>query len=49
MSLHSDEYIRALQSVQDHVVPFPDEVARREVDRCWENPSPNCSPNSRHT
>lgn len=37
LSLHRDllpdEYIRALQGLQDHVASFPDEVARREVER----------------
>lgn len=33
MSLLSDEYIHALQTLQDRVVPFPDEVARREVEQ----------------
>lgn len=37
LSLHRDllpdEYIRALQSLQDRVAPFPDEVARREVEQ----------------
>lgn len=36
LSLHRDflpdEYIRALQSLQDQVVPFPGEIARREVE-----------------
>jgi predicted unusual protein kinase regulating ubiquinone biosynthesis (AarF/ABC1/UbiB family) len=42
MSLHRDllpdEYIRALQSLQDHVAPFPDEVARREVEQALGKP-----------
>lgn len=29
-----DEYIRALQSLQDQATPFPGEIARREVERC---------------
>jgi ubiquinone biosynthesis protein len=37
LSLHRDllpdEYIHALQSLQDRVAPFPDEVARREVEQ----------------
>ncbi len=37
LSLHRDllpdEYIRALQDLQDHVAPFPDAVARREVEQ----------------
>lgn len=33
MSLLSDEYIHALQSLQDRAVSFPDEVARREVEQ----------------
>jgi len=37
LSLHRDllpdEYIRALQSLQDRVAPFPDAVARREVEQ----------------
>src|SRR5574340_143290 len=36
LSLHRDllpdEYIRALQGLQDRVAPFPGEVARREVE-----------------
>lgn len=36
LSLHRDllpdEYTEALQNLQDHVAPFPDEVARREVE-----------------
>lgn len=36
LSLHRDllpaEYIEALQNLQDHVAPFADEVARREVE-----------------
>ncbi len=37
LSLHRDllpdDYIHALQSLQDRVAPFPDEVARREVEQ----------------
>ncbi len=44
LSLHRDllpdEYIRALQSLQDRVAPFPDEVARREVERALGKPLP---------
>jgi len=42
LSLHRDllpdEYIRALQSLQDHVAPFPDAVARREVEQALGKP-----------
>lgn len=42
LSLHRDllpdEYIRALQSLQDHVAPFPDEVARLEVEQALGKP-----------
>ena len=44
LSLHRDllpdEYIRALQSLQDHVAPFPDDVARREVEQALGKPIP---------
>ncbi len=37
LSLHRDllpdDYILALQGLQDHVAPFPDEAARREVEQ----------------
>ena len=42
LSLHRDllpdEHIRALQSLQDHVAPFPDEVARLEVEQALGKP-----------
>lgn len=44
LSLHRDllpdEYIRALQSLQDRVAPFPDAVARREVEQSLGKPIP---------
>lgn len=44
LSLHRDllpdEYIRALQSLQDRVAPFPDEIARREVEQALGKPIP---------
>ena len=44
LSLHRDllpdAYIRALQSLQDHVAPFPDAVARREVEQALGKPVP---------
>lgn len=44
LSLHRDllpdEYIRALQSLQDRVAPFPDEVARHEVEQALGKPVP---------
>ena len=44
LSLHRDllpdEYIHALQSLQDRVAPFPDEVARREVEQALGQPIP---------
>ena len=42
LSLHSDllpdDYILALQSLQDRVAPFPDEIARREVEQALGKP-----------
>jgi len=42
LSLHRDllpdEYIRALQGLQDRVAPFPDEIARREVEQALGKP-----------
>ncbi len=42
LSLHRDllpdEYVRALQGLQDRVAPFPDDVARREVEQALGKP-----------
>ncbi|HKQ29665.1 MAG TPA: AarF/UbiB family protein [Burkholderiales bacterium] len=42
LSLHRDllpdDYIRALQNLQDHVVPFADAIAVQEIERALERP-----------